>query len=229
MATLKLDWCSYEAAKFAVEHWHYSRRMPAGKTVKVGVWEDSKFIGCVIFSRGANNNIGKPYGLEQTQICELTRVALFHHETPVSRVVSIALKMLRKQSPEIRMLISYADPAHDHKGGIYQAMNWIYIGLSDNWRGSHYIVNGKPMHGRSVRSKWGHESNIPLQWEIAPPANKHKYLYPLDDAMRQQIEPLRKPYPKRANEATQDAPSDQLGEGGAKPTRSLYEKPDATP
>ena len=25
--TLKLDWCSHEAAKYAVEHWHYSKRI----------------------------------------------------------------------------------------------------------------------------------------------------------------------------------------------------------
>jgi hypothetical protein len=39
---LKVDFCSYEAAKYAVEHWHYSKTMPAGKTVKIGAWEDDK-------------------------------------------------------------------------------------------------------------------------------------------------------------------------------------------
>ena len=42
---LKLDWCSYEAAKYACEHWHYSKCMPVGKTVKIGVWENKKYIG----------------------------------------------------------------------------------------------------------------------------------------------------------------------------------------
>ncbi|MEM7738704.1 MAG: protein Mom, partial [Deinococcota bacterium] len=92
---LKLAWCSYEAAKYACENWHYSQSVPAGKLVKVGVWEDGKFIGCIIFSRGANNNIGKPYQLKQTEICELTRVALTQHKTPVSKMLAIALRMLR--------------------------------------------------------------------------------------------------------------------------------------
>ena len=35
-SVLRLDWCSHDAAKYAVEHYHYSRSMPAGKTVKVG-------------------------------------------------------------------------------------------------------------------------------------------------------------------------------------------------
>lgn len=73
---LRLDWCSYEAAKFAVEHWHYSKCMPIGKLVKIGVWEDSKYIGVVIFGYGNNQFQGVAYGLVQTQICELLRVAL---------------------------------------------------------------------------------------------------------------------------------------------------------
>lgn len=109
-ADLRLDWCSYRAAKWAVEHWHYSKRMPAGKAAIVGVWEFGKFIGCVIFSRGANNHIGNPYGLNQTEVCELTRVALTEHVAPVSRIVGISVRMLKKQSPGLRLIVSYADP-----------------------------------------------------------------------------------------------------------------------
>jgi hypothetical protein len=47
---------------------------------------------------------------------------------------------------------------------------------------------------------------------------KHKYLMPLDDAMRAQIKPLRKPYPKRAKQASA---GDQSVSGGAAPTCTL--------
>ncbi len=42
---LHLDFCSHEAAKYAVMRWHYSRRMPKSKLVRIGVWEDEKFVG----------------------------------------------------------------------------------------------------------------------------------------------------------------------------------------
>ena len=59
---LRLDWCTYKAAKYAVEHWHYSRRMPDPKCAKIGVWEDGHFIGAVIFSRGVSaTNISKTF------------------------------------------------------------------------------------------------------------------------------------------------------------------------
>ena len=54
---LKIDWASFEAAKHACEKWHYSGVIPVGKLVKVGAWENDKFIGVVLFGRGANNNM----------------------------------------------------------------------------------------------------------------------------------------------------------------------------
>lgn len=93
---LRLDWCSYEAAKYAVEHWHYSRSLPASKRVNVGVWENDVFIGAVVFAWGANNNLAHAHDLPQTEICELCRVALSEHRAPASKIVSIAIKMLKK-------------------------------------------------------------------------------------------------------------------------------------
>ena len=66
---LKVDWATYEASKYACENWHYSRVTPVGKLVKVGAWENSKFIGVVLFGRGANNNMLKPFGLNQDEGC----------------------------------------------------------------------------------------------------------------------------------------------------------------
>jgi hypothetical protein len=101
---LKLDWCTHAAAKHAVMNWHYSKTMPVGKSVKIGVWENGQFIGAVIFGRGANNNMLKPYGLSQTEGCELVRIALRKHITPVSRIIKIALLFLKKNSPDLRII-----------------------------------------------------------------------------------------------------------------------------
>ena len=54
---LLVDWCSAEAARYAVEHWHYSRRMPRFKLSKLGVWENNAFVGVVIFGQGATPEI----------------------------------------------------------------------------------------------------------------------------------------------------------------------------
>lgn len=224
-ADLRVDWCSYEAAKFAVEHWHYSKRMPMPPLVALGAWEDGVYIGAVLFGRGANYAAGNQYGLTQLQACELVRVALRGHVSPVSRIVSIAVKMLRRQSPELRLIISYADSDQNHHGGIYQAMNWLYVG-----RGApttQFLHDGRWKHNREITSgafggarKVKDYSSLPKRVVVG----KHKYLYPLDDAMRKQIEPLRKPYPKRepAAGAADVATDDQSGKGGLIPTPPLH-------
>ena len=98
-ADLHVDWCSHEAASFAVKRWHYSRSMPPPPHNLLGVWERGAFIGVMIFSRGANRHLGAPYGLSATEVCELTRVALGDHETPVSRLLAIGMRFLVKRNP----------------------------------------------------------------------------------------------------------------------------------
>ena len=189
---LELDWCSHKAAKWAVEHWHYSGRMPVGKQVMVGVWESGRFIGVVIFGRGANRHMAGEYRLVTTEAVELTRVALTEHDSPVSRIVAIATRLLGRQSPGIRLVVSYADPSQGHDGGIYKAMGWVYVGRSS----PQAAVVG--MHKRTASARYGTITGLQrtcVTW-------KHKYLMPLDALMRAQIEPLRKPYPKRARSET---------------------------
>lgn len=220
---LKIDWATHEAAKYAVENWHYSESMPAGKLVKVGAWENGKFIGVVIFGRGANNNIGKPYKLEQTAACELVRIALTKHITPVSKIAAIAMRFLKDNSPRLRLIISYADPLQGHHGGIYQAGNWLYCGKSSPQAA--VMHNGKVMHKRTAREKFGSIEGM----KKSPVTSKHKYLMPLDNEMRKRILPLSKPYPKRAGSETSDTPAFQAGEGGSLPTPALHSQPSQKP
>lgn len=218
MTELKLDWCSHEAAKYAVEHWHYSKRMPKSKLAKIGVWENNKFIGAVIFGVGATSDLVKKYKLQHYEGCELVRVALTSHISHVSRINSIALKMLKKEFTNLRLVVSFADPEHDHCGGIYQAGNWLYCGMSQP--SDEYIYNGKRWQGRSFRNNYKGMEHHP-DVEIVKGSSKYRYLYPLDNDMRKQIEPLRKPYPKRGRGEIDNAPQSNEETGGASPTRPL--------
>jgi len=226
---LRLDWCSHDAARYAVEHWHYSRSMPAGKTVKVGVWEGGRFVGAVVFSLGSNRHLGREFGLGPFQCCELTRVALDRHETPVSRILRIALSMLKKQSPRLKAVVSYADCDRDHHGGIYAAAGWTYIGkVQLNGGTPKFRVRGVVMHGRSIHSRWGRGAQR-LEWlrsHLDPHAEKvftlgkFKYVWSFDDDVRKLVLPMAKPYPKgvRSAESGTAAPT---ARGGANPTRTL--------
>lgn len=224
-ATLKLKWCTYQAAAYACKNWHYSRSLPTGKTVKIGVFENDKFIGVIIFSYGANRNIGKPFGLSNLACVELTRVAINSHHLPVSKMLSVALRLLREQSPGIRLVISYADLNHGHIGIIYQANGWSYLG----WVPAappDIKLRGRVVSARTIFSKYGTASLEWLKQYIDPHAakikdrGKHKYAYALDVSLKPIVDSLAKAYPKRPKDSSEPLP-DQGKEGGAAPTRTL--------
>jgi len=208
---LRLDWCSHEAAKYAVEHWHYSRCMPKSKLAKIGVWEDEKFIGAVIFGVGATSDLVKRYELKSEQGCELVRVALTNHGNPVSRINALALRMLKKEYQGLRLVVSFADPEHSHVGGIYQAGGWIFTGMSQ--ASDEYIYRGKRWQGRSFRNNFkGMEHSPDVQ--VVKGSSKYRYLMPLDNEMR-------KPYPKRGTGEIDNAAGSNPQTGGASPTVPL--------
>ena len=192
--TITLNWCSREAAKFAVEHWHYSGKLPCGKLVTVGAWEDDRFIGAVVFGRGATPQVAKHFKVKQTQMAELVRVALRDHIAPTSKVVAIALRMLRRQSPGLGFVVSFADDTNQgHVGTIYQAGNWIYLGESKaRWLN----IDGEERHPR-LQLRGFRRKNPNARVTYTEDKIKHRYVFPLTDEFRQQFAGQARPYPKR--------------------------------
>ncbi len=216
---LVLDWIDYGSARLAVESWHYSRRMPAGKLAKIGIWEDGRFIGAIIFGMGATPQLVRPYGLSQHQGCELVRIAMRAHRHHVSKSVAIAIRMLKRKYRGLRLVVSFADPAEGHRGGIYQAGNWIYDGETAGDRFP--ILDGRVVHPRTISERkangWKIDRKL-LKYVIKP--GKHRYLMPLDDDMRAQLQSRAKPYPKRGRSIGGRCTSPEE-EGGSNPTRPL--------
>jgi len=186
---LVLDFATSEATRFACSRFHYSRSTPTPPLVLFGVWEAGDFRGVVVFSRGASAAIGSPFGLSQREVCELTRVALHEHSAPVSRIVAVALRLLRRHSPGVRLVVSYADPAQGHVGTIYQAGGWTYLG---QMKPVTYFRDptGRVWHPRMVsasgwRRVYGEPRPVvrPDECERVPMPGKHKYARALDSSL----------------------------------------------
>lgn len=198
---LKVVTSTREAAKFACENFHYLGKLPTGKLISHAVWEDNRFIGVIVYSGGGNRMIGSPYGLNHKEICELSRVALTTHRTPVSRILKYSLRLLHETNPDLKLVVSYADPYYHHIGTIYQASNWIYEGKKRN--SYQYMINGELVHGKTVNDRYGTakidylKEHVDKNAEMIYIEGKFKYLYPLTKSLRKQYEYLHKPYPKR--------------------------------
>lgn len=192
---MRLEKASFTAIRYACLNYHYSKAVPSVSDAFSVFNDDNEFCGVVCFSVGANNNIGKPFGLQQGKIIELTRVALNgrqgHGKT--SMVVAMALKQVKKNNPLVELIVSYADPEQGHVGGIYQATNWIYVGKSKGQREVLDPKTGKVMHKRTANSIYGTIVGLEkteISW-------KYKYVYPLSRKMKKQCREISLPYPKK--------------------------------
>lgn len=216
---LHLAIASYAATRHACLQWHYSKSVPPGRMFRMGVWEDGRFIGVVLYARGTAAGGHRSWNLGRGEFCELVRVALRDHRAPVSKIVRRSIMLLQRANPGLRLVVSFADPEQGHHGGIYQAMGFIYTGESAPSKV--YYINGAWKHSTQVKSSSRNRS-VPTR----KLAGKHRYVLPLDDEMRRLVEQRRvSPAPKRARGLDGEAPGDQPGEGGSTPTRALQPTP----
>ncbi len=139
----------------------------------------------------------------------------------------MSLRLLHRQSPGLRLVVSFADLGQGHLGTIYQACGWIYTGAS---RQSYLRVRGQIVHPRTLYDRFGpggqsvpwlqkHVDPLAERVEMAP---KLRYVWPFDKATRRQLAATALPYPKNADEATGVAAGDQPAKGGSIPTRPLH-------
>lgn len=194
---LRLDWCSHAAAKWAIEHWYYRPTMPIGKLLKVGVWENGAFVGVVIFGMSASSSLGKRWGLDTFECCELSRLALRpDHQSQVSRIVKVALILLRRHCPGIQAVVSFADPELHH-GGVYKAGGWLYTGMTAPDR-RYTDRAGRVWHSREVKERgWDRtlggkivRTPKPSECTVERIPGKHRYVLALNDDVRAKIEPF---------------------------------------
>ncbi len=155
------------------------------------------------------------------------RVALAPgRQVPTSRCLAISLKLLRKQSPGLQLVVSYADTKEGHLGVIYQATNWIFLGGSTQ---PYLKVRGKIEHPRSLYDRYGRggQQIAWLRTHVDPHAErvemppKLKYVYAFSKPLRRELLVLAKPYPKCVGSSDGAAPRLQRGEGGSNPTPAL--------
>ena len=220
--------CPRQAALWATKAHHYTRGLPSGRMQCYGTWEDGRFVGAVVFSRGACKDLARRFGFGQTEAVELTRIALGPHRTPTTRIVAIALRQLKTANPGLQVVVSFSDPAqvhgqHRHDGTIYRAGNWLFLGMTH--AESLIRVGGVLRHPRTITSRfktrrvaWLREHvDSSVERVMVPP--KFRFAMPLTDDARTGLLPHVQPYPTRPKEQASACPAEL---GDATSTRPLH-------
>jgi hypothetical protein len=124
---------AFEAEPWLLEK-HYAKRLPM-IMYAFGLYEEKKLIGVVTYGLPGSPMVARGIcGKEQESIVvELNRLCLMDNDkNQASFLVANSMKLL----PKPTIVISYADTGQCHVGYVYQACNFIYLGLSvkrTNW------------------------------------------------------------------------------------------------
>lgn len=177
---------------------------------------EEKLIGAIVFGqpvgRSAAESVSKLINVYE--VFELTR--LFIHDGYGRNIESYALSksldFLRRDFPNIKAIITYADGEQGHRGIIYQACNFHYQGNSSLALMPNYSVSliGPPyqwIHSRTISSTYGSHNVEHLKKKIGhtfwrkKESSKHRYVFLLGNKTerKQILKNLKhpfQPYPK---------------------------------
>jgi hypothetical protein len=200
---MRLEKASHKAIKYACINFHYAKSVPVN-VFGYSVFNDkNEWCGVVLYGTGATPNIGSQYKLKQGQIVELVRMALNGKQESTTKAMALSIKLLKKNLPLIKMIVSYADIDQNHYGIIYQATNWFFVGNCNENTRTGFIINGKKIHNKSLHGMGKEQSlkgakSIDINATEFISKGKRKYIYPLDKSLLPLCKSLAKPYPKNA-------------------------------
>src|SRR3990167_5199702 len=210
---LELKLVSADSAADWMGKYHYSGTRGVASSLPMGIF-DGDLVGVVCIGPTANaDGVVRKYELQAWPgNHEITRVAIHPDaNTYVSQIVNMALDYWHKASGD-DWVFSYADTGQNHHGGIYQALNAVYMGVSEGRPG--WLLNGESIHPRSVVARYGTQAKVeaPLRAaargeeltyvEVGLITAKHAYVLPIGDRktrrdIRRHLAQWAKPYPKR--------------------------------
>lgn len=186
---LQIKQISYDETKDLILNVHYAKRMPS-ISFAYGLFKDNEMIGIVTYGSPASPFLCKGICGEKHKhnVIELNRLVLVNNEkNEASYLIANSLKML----PKPKIVVSYADTAHDHSGVVYQATNFLFTGTTKG-RTDQASANGK--HSRhSLGDRQNRVYRSPKhRYVIFVCSKKQKKIYM--EALNYAIQPYPKAY-----------------------------------
>lgn len=142
------------AVPFVKTH-HYSGKVVNNSNLHFGVFYEGRLHGVMSF--GPSLDKSKIQGLVEgtgwNEFIELNRMA-FDDVLPrnsESRAIAIAMKLIRKNAPQIKWVISFADGCSCGDGTIYRASNFVLTLIKPN-SDLCILPNGDKVHSMTLKS-----------------------------------------------------------------------------
>jgi len=123
------------ANEFVKQH-HYSGKVVQNSSLHFGCFLDNKLHG--VLSYGSSLDKSKTIGLVEptlwNEYLELNRMAFDEYlpRNSESRCISISLKLIKRNAPHIKWILSYADATASGDGAIYRAAGFMLTRINVN-------------------------------------------------------------------------------------------------
>ena len=220
---LTVDKISCRAARPYIATFHYSRTMPDSSRFAFGLYYRERIVGVCVFGMGCGKN-------QYTAVCkdikngeyiELTRLWLEDTlgRNSESYFISRCLKLLPK---EIKLVLSFSDSKQNHFGYIYQATNWIYLGINggakmlinkDGYEAHPRLLGIYKMRHKEYRNYDNERLMALLGFSWVRGGAKHKYIYIRDKRLKKRLALKSLPYPKGENLIKRRCNMESIGVG----------------
>ena len=171
---------------------HYSGKVVQNSSLHFGCFLDNKLHG--VLSYGSSLDKRKTIGLVKdtgwNEYLELNRMAFDEYlpKYSESRCIAISIKLIKKNAPHIKWIISYADGCQCGDGTIYRASGFLLTGIKINTT-MLLMPNGKIMADKTLNdSKYKKIGQSTSYWKkngAKPIEGKQlRYIYLIDKACK---------------------------------------------
>ena len=134
---------------------HYSGKVVNNSCLHFGAFLNGRLHGVMSYGPSLDKRkiIGLVEGTPWSGFLELNRMA-FDSVLPrnsESRCIAISLKMIRKQAPQVKWVISFADGCSCGDGSIYRASGFLLTGIKEN-KNIAVMPDGTKLHKMTLES-----------------------------------------------------------------------------
>ena len=174
---------------------HYSGKVVPNSTLHFGCFLDGKLHGVMQYGPSINKKgtINLVEGTGWNEFIELNRMAFDDYlpKYSESRCIAISIKLIKKNAPQIKWIISFADGTQCGDGTIYRASGFKLVGLAKNagiCKLNGKIVHIKKTYDMKLTSSFMKKSDIPKLKQKGYDAeiidgHQLKYIYLIDKTM----------------------------------------------
>lgn len=174
------------ANEFVKKH-HYSGKVVPNSTLHFGCFLDKKLHG--VMSYGTSMDKRKVLPLVTStlwnEMLELNRMAFDEYlpKNSESRCISISIKLIKKNAPHIKWILSYSDGTQCGDGTIYRASGFNLTGVKENktileWNGK--IISDKTLNNSNYKLKGITAGKAKKNGAKALPGYQLRYIYLID-------------------------------------------------